>query len=716
MASQKLFIDIVARDKATKALQGLQGGLAKVRSAVFNVKNAFLGLGAGLVVRNLVSTGKEIENLRTRLKFLLKDTTEGAKAFENMSEFASRVPFSLEEISRGSGILATITDNADDLQKMLQITGNVAAVTGLDFRTTAEQIQRSFSAGIGAADLFREKGVRNMLGFKAGAAVSIEETAKAFERVFGVNGRFGKATDELAKTLEGTLSMIGDKIFNFKKVLLEAGLFEELKKQFGDLDKFLESNGDKLDILAKKIGKGLGIAFKGLVDTIVFLKENINGVVTVLSSLIALKVATFFHGVTTAIAGMTVAMNGFNLATRRNIIFGSIMVFAGAMGFLIKKFKEFKGELNTELPTFKELNEDIKGLEARLKNSGKASKVTIRELLNIKKSQRAQLIEESGLLHMQNTLHMRSRELQLGSLEVVKEETKQRKDTLGVMFHILHQKRVEKTRQEEINKLYEETRSILEKHQTKEQFLLEQANIKRLKFNELISEGIKKFKEEQEALEKSKDAFGGFQEGVKEALDVSAFDSFKQAGEKSIQSLKNTLTDFVMTGKLNFKSLKDAIIRSLVEALVGQAVKSAINKGRALFKIDAIKKGMMNVFQAGTTALASAPPPINFALAGLVIAGGLKLVDKIKGFQKGGAVAKGQPVVVGEQGAEMFVPNQTGQITQSARGTGGSPVNVNFNINTVDASGFEELLVRSRGTITQLINSAVNERGREALI
>jgi hypothetical protein len=63
MASQKLFIDIVARDKATKALQGLQGGLAKVRSAVFNVKNAFLGLGAGLVVRNLVSTGKEIENL-----------------------------------------------------------------------------------------------------------------------------------------------------------------------------------------------------------------------------------------------------------------------------------------------------------------------------------------------------------------------------------------------------------------------------------------------------------------------------------------------------------------------------------------------------------------------------------------------------------------------------------------------------------------------------
>ena len=108
MANSKLFIDIVARDKATKALTGLQQGLGKLKQSVFNLKNAFVGLGAGLVVRNLVNTGKEVENLRTRLKFLLKNTNEGAKAFENMSEFASKVPFSLQEISRGSGILAIV--------------------------------------------------------------------------------------------------------------------------------------------------------------------------------------------------------------------------------------------------------------------------------------------------------------------------------------------------------------------------------------------------------------------------------------------------------------------------------------------------------------------------------------------------------------------------------------------------------------------------------
>jgi hypothetical protein len=82
----------------------------------------------------------------------------------------------------------------------------------------------------------------------------------------------------------------------------------------------------------------------------------------------------------------------------------------------------------------------------------------------------------------------------------------------------------------------------------------------------------------------------------------------------------------------------------------------------------------------------------------------------------GGSVQKGKPYVVGEQGAELFIPNSTGQITQSARGTGNGATTVNFNITTVDAKGFDELLVSRRGTISRIINESVNERGREAII
>ena len=84
-------------------------------------------------------------------------------------------------------------------------------------------------------------------------------------------------------------------------------------------------------------------------------------------------------------------------------------------------------------------------------------------------------------------------------------------------------------------------------------------------------------------------------------------------------------------------------------------------------------------------------------------------------FSKGGGIAKGQPAIVGERGAELFIPNQAGQITQASRGTGTGTVNVNFNINTIDSRGFDEALVENRGTITSIINNALTERGRGEL-
>ena len=82
----------------------------------------------------------------------------------------------------------------------------------------------------------------------------------------------------------------------------------------------------------------------------------------------------------------------------------------------------------------------------------------------------------------------------------------------------------------------------------------------------------------------------------------------------------------------------------------------------------------------------------------------------------GGAVSKGKPVVVGERGAEVFIPNSTGQITQAARGTGGGTVNVNFNIEAIDSNSFNSVLVENRGIITSIINNALNEKGRRQLV
>ena len=692
----KLNIDIVARDKTKQALGRVRSSLSNLKKSIFSVQSAFIGLGAGLVIKNLVSTGRELENLRVRLKFLLKDTNEGAKAFDNMVKFASKVPFSLEEIQSGSGILATVTDNADDLQKMLEITGNVAATTGLDFRTAAEQIQRSFSAGIGAADLFREKGVRNMLGFKAGATVSIEETVAAFERVFGKGGRFGNSTDELAKTFEGTLSMIGDKIFNFKKVLLEAGFFDELKKQFGDLDKFLSDNAEQLDKIAISVGRNLARAIKGAVDIGKDLLPLLQNIGRTLKSIVDgfLSLPAFVQSV-----GVVGAL-----------LFGKkgALAIAG-VSFLIDKINDLIDRTNQA--QFEELI-NIKSVEeadAKITQLRESIKSLNNDFMNIEQVSDEPIFDNTDQIAALNE--------QIDLVNQIKAILQRNGDLEAFLLHQMQKKNGTQAKfvdqQEAAMKLLE--KQIIAEREKKD--LVE----KQEKASEAIFEHQHKlhqgFAELPQSIEGIGGALDGFSEGLKSELDVTAFDRFKQAGQSALQSLKSSISDFVMTGKMNFAQLKEAIIRSLVDALVGQAVSAALRKATSMFKFEAIREGLIAVYKAAVKAFASFGGfPFGLVAASATIGAGMKLVDKIKGFESGGAVSKGQPIMVGERGAELFVPNQTGQITQSARGTEGGAVNVNFNITTVDARGFDQLLVSRRGTISRIINESVNERGREAII
>ena len=269
--AQNLKINILAKDKTKQAFNGIRGRLQKLKDSVISVKGAIVGIGAGLVIKSFVNVGKNVEDLQVRLKQLFGSTQEGAKAFDVMAKFASKVPFSLEQIQNASGNLAVVSGDANRLSKILEITGNVASVTGLDFQTTAEQIQRAFAGGIASADIFREKGVRDLLGFKAGATVSAEETIKAFEKVFGKGGKFGGATDELSRTFTGVLSMLGDSLFNFKKRVADADFFDAIKKEFKDLDDFIKENQDTFNDIADAIGfvltgavKVLSAGIKGL--------------------------------------------------------------------------------------------------------------------------------------------------------------------------------------------------------------------------------------------------------------------------------------------------------------------------------------------------------------------------------------------------------------------------------------------------------------------
>lgn len=361
---------------ASKRLKGLEVAASRSRATFASLGNtlrvgvaaslAAVTFGIGKFVKDTFAAGKLTESLQVRFKLLFNSTTEGAKAFAEMNKFASKVPFSLEAIAAGSGNLAVISKDAGELAKILEVTGNVAAATGLDFRQTAEQIQRAFAGGIAAADVFRERGVRAMLGFEAGAKVSVEETKKKFFEVFANGGQFSKATKDFESTLEAQVSFVEDSYFRFRQAAAQP-LFAGVKEQVIALVGNFKENDEQLKALAKTVGENLAGAFKKIENGIKFVARNIDNITTAFKIFIGLKLGTFIGGIAAQFVILarqikitTFSMHGLNLAMRLNpvgliitavqiaitvfiVFYDEIMKLGKAIGtFLVEKFKRAK--------------------------------------------------------------------------------------------------------------------------------------------------------------------------------------------------------------------------------------------------------------------------------------------------------------------------------------------------------------------------------------
>ena len=543
--------------KMSGGLKNLSNSLAKVTATATKV-GAVLGVAFGAIfVKGVIDTGIQIENLQIRLKALFGTAEEGERAFEAMLAFAGKVPFTLGEIQQASGNLAVVAEDADELAKVLEITGNVAAVTGLDFRQTAEQIQRSFSGGIASADVFRERGVRDLLGFSAGATVSAEETREAFERVFGKGGTFGNVTDELANTLTGTLSMIKDKFMQFQIAVSES-FFEELKMQFGDLNVFLDNNQEKI----KEIGKTLG---ESLAKFTRFLVDNIDGIKNFFLALAGVATINMLARLAGSITTLTTVM----LVNPLFMIMTGIALGGVAIHQLIKEVKEFVGA-NDEL---------------------------------------------TATLNAQNT-----------EFDRVKEARKKFSDDAKLSIENI--KKENQARTEELEKL-------------KEKFKL-QAQIKQIEMDRDAQERGEAFDIEMEQLDKVNKVFEDIGKNISTAFGEAVV-SGKDFKDSMVDIFQSVLQQVVA---LIFQL---AVIEPMLKR-IREAMSLSSSGGGSMF--DNILSGVGSIF--------------NF--------GGARAM--------GGNVNPNMPYMVGERGAEMFVPKSAGTIVPNSQMGGGITIEQNLNFAT----------------------------------
>jgi hypothetical protein len=172
-----------------------------------------------------------------------------------------------------------------------------------------------------------------------------------------------------------------------------------------------------------------------------------------------------------------------------------------------------------------------------------------------------------------------------------------------------------------------------------------------------MSEGVSKFKDSLGATEL--------------AIDNLTINTMKKFEDTLIEGLKN--------GKLAFQDFANYAIEQMLRIALQEAIIAPMTGG-----VESFFKGIF-----GKKAL-------------------------------GGAVNAGKPYMVGESGRELFIPNQGGQIVsnQDLKGVNStqSAPTVNFNISTVDAAGFDQLLTSRKGLITQIINNAMNTQGKMGVV
>lgn len=115
-------------------------------------------------------------------------------------------------------------------------------------------------------------------------------------------------------------------------------------------------------------------------------------------------------------------------------------------------------------------------------------------------------------------------------------------------------------------------------------------------------------------------------------------------------------------------------------------------------------------------------PALGAAAAGTIIAAGASYAaQSLAGRAAGGQVRAGESYVVGERGPEVLTMGSNGRVIpndkirpESTSNT--QNVSVSFNITATDASGFDQLLQQRRGMIIGMINQAMNNRGKKALV
>jgi len=644
--------------------------------------------------KGVANTGMQVDALRIKMETMFGSAEQGAEAFDALDTFASKVPFSLREISMGAGPLSVVAGEAKNMNELLQITGNIAAITGRPFNEMAVQVQRAMSAGVNSAEILKEDGIAAMMGFQMGATVSVEETVRALQENFGTGGKFDGVMNKMSKTAQGSLSMLGDAFFQMQKSIFDSGLNDAIVQISSALRNIVVAATPALSLLGSMASTLASV----LAPALQLVADNMGALIALVTILtvrfVALRAAAV--GANVAIAAMPFVGAAAGMVKAR-LAAGALAVKVGGLSSVLMILKSGISAILVVLRTlitrlflpiailvgFAKLANGLYKIWQRSKDLGDMFK-NLKEVLSAFVENAKDRFEV--VVNKVNVIRLRIKQLFLGLVQQIGQAIV---DSINVIVQKLNESQVFKTLgfdplqelsgpdMSKVQAATEELTGAIKELDNSQKDA--EASGSRLR-DILVKFGLIKPPPKEADPEKLSADIGSLTGAVgdaKEKLDP-IISSTLSAVQSMSQGISNAFADMLTSGKFNMDSLKD-VFRSFVKTMIAKAIELFI-----------VNKILGSLFGLPTTTFAS----------------GATVLGKVA---TGGAVNANQPYLVGERGPELIVPNSASTVmnsnnTRSALGGGDSTTIVqNINIST----GVQQT-VRSeiRSLMPEIANSA----------
>ena len=703
MPSTDYIIQIIGQDKTGKAFQQVQGNVDRARKSVINLKNAILAIGTGVAVRSIINTTARFQDLRTSLSSVTGSAEAGAEAFRFITDIATKTQFSVEDLSRSFIKLkaAGITPSAE----ILNVFTNTAAITTDQIGTleaVTDLFARTVSGGLGLEEIQRlgDRGVpvlrilEEQLGLTRGQISEFGKTSEGAKKIVdafakGIQDEFGDATANLLKNLNVQFSNLGIAITDAQDILGQglAPVIADITVSFTD---FINVNQE----LIRQIGVNLGIALQDAIDLFILVSKNVE-----IATVAVIALVGAFSPISAVILGTIAVVNLFRNSLEETL------------GIPLRLADVFKG-------TFEFVKSILTDFINKITNDFK-------EFIN-------------ATVSLVNKLPFTEFAL---PFELAQESTDNATKSLGeyVLAQVEAREEAEK-----LTKFYKQLKDQLQFQTATGQEDKKEENIVYAKFTKEIIALKDKFRTEEEVIKQERDkqiqmlddfvakekniTFDQLREIalLKERIATDSNERLKAIEDQRLQDIKDNFNKQKQLLKdrnyedLNLQNLTDEQKKEMAQQTGREVLDELAKRNKVAFAINkafAIKDAYVNTAQGVTKALAMGPYGIPLAI-GIGALGAIEIAtiasQQYSGRALGGRVQAGSQYMVGEQGAEMFVPDRSGTIIPNKNL--GRSTNVNITINANDTQGFDDLLVKRRSVIVNVINDALNSQGREALI